>query len=416
MNLKKILFVAVGVVMALPVSAATTHRVAPSQNLGSIADQYFNQSAAYLKDELVKDLIFVNNLGQAGVRPGQELSVPVCFDEALKPVSRRKPAGFEAKGLYLNRAGAGSRKIFRLADRLAVYGGNAIVFDAKDVTGQLSYRSRIPATFASSLSYQPSIEDLAKLIEYLHSMDMHVIARVSCFSDQTMASLVPSWRIKENWINPASASVQDYTLGIINELAKAGVDEIQLDYVRYPADGSSSTGVVGRSRSDVIAGFLKRAHEVTKSRGILLSIDMFGIVIWGRQEDVLVVGQDITKIMKNVDIISPMVYPSHFQKKFGGVADPANEPYYMVFQSIKRLKAIVGDTVVIRPWLQAFPLGVKNYGPEYLTAQMRAARDAGATGWLWWSPGNYYDEAFAGLDAMLRDKPQRVVTATPAAR
>ena len=73
-----------------------------------------------------------------------------------------------------------------------------------------------------------------------------------------MAALVPAWRIKENWINPASASVQDYTLGIISELSKAGVDEIQLDYVRYPADGSTSTGVVGRSRSDVIAGFLKR--------------------------------------------------------------------------------------------------------------------------------------------------------------
>lgn len=414
MTMKRISLVLALLLVAAPLTAATTHRVAPNQNLNSIADQYFNQSAAYMKDELVKDLIFVNNLGQSGVKPGQELTVPVCFDDALKPASRKKPANFEAKGIYLNRAGSGSRKIFRLADRLAVYGGNTIVFDAKDVTGQLSYRSKIPGVFAGSATYQPSIDDLAKLIEYLHGMNMHVVARVCCFSDQTMAVLVPTWRIKENWINPANPSVQDYTLGIINELAKAGVDEVQLDYVRYPADGSTSTGVAGRSRSEVIAGFLKRAHDVTRARGILLSVDMFGIVIWGRQEDVLVVGQDITKIMKNVDIISPMVYPSHFQKKFGGVADPANEPYFMVNQSIKRLKAIVGDTVIIRPWLQTFPLGVKNYGPEYVTAQMRAARDAGATGWLWWSPGNFYDEAFAGMDAVLRDKAK--LAAKPASR
>ncbi|MGI6395655.1 MAG: putative glycoside hydrolase [Desulfomonilia bacterium] len=70
-------------------------------------------------------------------------------------------------------------------------------------------------------------------------------------------------------------------------------------------------------------------------------------------------------------------------------------------EGVQRLKNIVGDRVAIRPWLQSFPLRITSgFDPEYIRCQIDAAQDAGATGWLLWSPGNRYDEAFAALEDM----------------
>ena len=53
-------------------------------------------------------------------------------------------------------------------------------------------------------------------------------------------------------------------------------------------------------------------------------------MIWQRSMDVSVLGQDVQKIVNHIDIISPMLYPSHFGKDFDGIPNPADEPYYFV--------------------------------------------------------------------------------------
>ena len=225
------------------------------------------------------------------------------------------------------------------------------------------------------------------------------------FRDRLMASAMESWRYCDEWVNPANEDVQEYNLALVQELIGLGVDEIQLDYFRYPADGKTESGVEGKARSDILSEYLERIHSVTSSRQVLLSLDMFGIVIWQRNMDVGVLGQDVHKIMNHVDIISPMLYPSHFGKDFDGIANPADDPYYFVKEGVQRLKSIVGDKAMIRPWLQSFPLRVTTgYTPGYIRAQIDAARDAGASGWLLWSPGNRYDEAFAALEAIHASK------------
>ena len=139
-------------------------------------------------------------------------------------------------------------------------------------------------------------------------------------------------------------------------------------------------------------------------------MDMFGIVIWQRDVDVLVVGQDISKLKPYVDIISPMLYPSHFSKGFSGIKNPADDPYLFVYDGIKRMKDLVGDEVVIRPWLQAFPLHVtKGFGPGYIETQIKAALDAGATGWLLWSPENRYNYSFEAMQNVMNYKPETKV-------
>ena len=393
------------VVLPLCVFAQTVHTVKKGDSLSKIARKYFPYTASYTKQELVQDLIEVNEISSQSLKIGQDLVVPVVRDKPLQPKSIARGKDFCAKGVYINQWNAGSRQVFSIADKLKIYGGNTIVFDAKDVRGGLSYSSTIPGSFSPVTRYPRGIEDMSKLIAYLHLMDIHVVARVCVFRDMLIAGLMHHWRIDKDWLNPADPEVQAYIEAIVKELISLGVDEIQLDYCRYPADGSQKTGVEGKTRSDIIAGFLKRIHGLTSSRGVLLSLDMFGIVIWEQDQDILIVGQDIEKIKHHVDIISPMLYPSHFNKDFSGIKNPADEPYYFVSKGIERLKEIVGDEVVIRPWLQAFPLRVTiGYGPEFIQDQMRASMDSGGIGWLLWSPGNYYHEAYTAMENLLLGK------------
>lgn len=387
--------------------SGTIHTVQSGDTLSKIAAKYMPYTAAYTKKELINSIKEINKLDKP-LTLGQTLNIPVAWDQPLKPRTISKPKEFVAKGLYMNPSSSGTRIILDSAARLKKHGGNTIVFDAKDDLGAITFPSPLRAKYCPNEKYTPNIEELPKLIEYLHRTGIHVVARVVVFRDPIMSRVRPEWCInrEKQWLDPSNPEVQEYLLTVVRELANSGLDEIQLDYVRYFADGKTTTGKGGMQRTDVIAGFMKRVHEITASKGVLLSMDMFGIVIWQKDEDMLVVGQDIKKLKPYVDIISPMLYPSHFSSGFAGVKNPADDPYRFLYNGIRRMKDLVGDDVVIRPWLQAFPLRVTNgFGPKYIQTQIVASNDAGGAGWLLWSPGNHYSDSYAAMQNIPKGKP-----------
>lgn len=390
---------------ATPPQEGTLYTVQSGDTLAKIASKYFPLTTAYTKRELITSIKEINRLN-GPLSLGQPLNIPVAYNQPLKPKINPKPKDFNAMGLYMNPSSAGTRAILESAEKLRKLGGNTLVFDAKDDSGAITFPSRIPAKYCPKEHYTPNIEDLPKMIEFLHRMGIHVVARVVVFRDPIMAKVRPEWCINREklWLNPGNPDVQDYVLTVVKELADSGLDEVQLDYVRYFADGKTTTPE-GLARTDVIAGFLKKVHDITAPKGVLLSVDMFGIVIWQRDVDVLVVGQDVNKIKQHVEIISPMLYPSHFSPGFAGVKNPANDPYRFVNNGVKRMKEMVGDDVIIRPWLQSFPLHVtRGWGPQYIRTQINASNDAGATGWLLWSPGNHYTDAYIGIQNLPKPK------------
>jgi hypothetical protein len=375
------------------------HTVHDGETLGAIAKKYLPYSTVLTRREFVEDIRRINSIKDYSIEPGDKLRISITREVPVKPQTISKAKGFSAKGVYVNRRSASSREILLTAQKLVICGANTVVFDAKDDMGCLTYTSAIPGRYSPNKKYPANIEDLPKLIDCLHRMNVHVVARVVVFKDSIMASAATKWCLEKDWLNPANPEVQEYLLVVIRELVSYGIDEVQLDYIRYPANSSTSTGIAGVSRSDVIASFLQKVHEATSSKGVLLSIDMFGIVIWQRDKDVLVVGQDVNKMKPYVDIISPMLYPSHFSKNFSGINNPADEPYLFVQQGVEKLKNMVGTEVAIRPWLQSFPLRVTKgkFGPQYIQTQIEAAQDSGATGWLLWSPGNHYNDAYTAM-------------------
>jgi hypothetical protein len=185
------------------------------------------------------------------------------------------------------------------------------------------------------------------------------------------------------------------------------VDEIQFDYVRFPAEGDQKDATFYFQsehptwhRSDVITDFLKHAYAELHPKGVLLSLDVFGVMAWQRPVDLSHTGQDIVQMAKYCDVLSPMIYPSHF---FGmdGYDRPGDAPEHFIGQSMDRFKLITKDSdVVIRPWLQAFHWRTKTYSQEYIETQVRVAKDKGGVGFLFWNAGNAYAKPYAAMAVM----------------
>lgn len=410
--------VILGFMLASPCFASdVTYTVKQGDSLAGIASEYLPLAASYTRHEFVEEIKKVNGLSEKTMSVGQVITIPVVRNEPVKPVCVKRPKTFEAKGAYANQFTSSSRQILTMGERLKKNGANTVVFDAKEVEGLPTYKSAVPRDVLGIDTYYYPIEDLSKMVDYLHKQGIHVVARICMFRDIRNSSRNDQWRFDKEWVDPADHAVQDYNLAIMKELITFGVDEIQVDYFRYPADGKTFTGIEGKSRSDVLTEYARRIHELTSSKGVLLSLDMFGIVIWQREQDIKILGQDVMKFKDHFDIISPMLYPSHFTKNFSGVANPADQPYMFISSGVKRMKALVGDQVVIRPWLQSFPLRVTiGYNAGYVKAQMKAAQDSGATGWLLWSPGNRYDEAYRAMEDLAAKDPAKAVKTSQASQ
>jgi hypothetical protein len=103
---------------------------------------------------------------------------------------------------------------------------------------------------------------------------------------------------------------------------------------------------------------------------------------------------------KHCDLLSPMIYPSHF---FGmdGYALPGDAPEHFISTSMARFETITADSgVVIRPWLQAFGWKTKTYSPDYIRAQVATSKQQGGIGFLLWNARNDYSKPFAAMPVM----------------
>jgi hypothetical protein len=133
---------------------------------------------------------------------------------------------------------------------------------------------------------------------------------------------------------------------------------------------------------------------------VLLSLDVFGVMAWQRQIDLSHTGQDIVGMAHYCDVLSPMIYPSHF---FGmdNIARPGDEPAHFIGESMDRFELITkGSGVVIRPWLQAFHWRTRTYSPEYIKIQVETAKTKGGIGFLFWNAANDYSKPYEAMPAM----------------
>lgn len=331
--------------------------------------------------------------------------------------SRSEEGGHEpVRGIYINAHAAGSTRGDELVDALVAAGGNAIVFDVKDRLGRLSYTSEVALARSIGASKEATIGQPLERVGAWRARGLYVIARLTCFHDARLAEqrgdLAPLsrsgagvWSEKgtPNWVDPSRPEVQQYLIDLALEVAAFGVDEIQLDYVRFPTEGNLADAVFAFDpkalpKADVITGFVRRMRAALDPIGVRLSADIFGVTAWGSRADTETIGQHVDDLLAHLDVVSPMLYPSHFEDGFGRISSPVNYPYYFLYQGCERLRQrAAARGVEVRPWIQAFDYRVARYNAMYVTEQLYGAEDGGAQGWLLWNPRSRYE---IGLEAI----------------
>ncbi|MBN1532803.1 MAG: hypothetical protein JXA20_09085 [Spirochaetes bacterium] len=322
---------------------------------------------------------------------------------------------FPACGLYFTGSSAGAGDFLARIPKFKHFGINTVVFDAKDITGIVNYRSALPLVQQHDLHEKRSIHNIGRLLRALRENRIHSVARIAVFQDHLLAKRDPSLTIrsaknggvwnagsKEVWLDPTNRRVQQYVMDMTMELLELGVEEIQYDYIRFPTSGNlrDARFAYDFGRTDnkgVITGFLKRAHREVAARNALLSIDIFGVVAWGKECDIRSTGQDIALVAKHCDVISPMLYPSHFNDDFDGFSNPGDNPYHFIYEGCRKVMLLSGGRVVVRPWLQAFRWRVSNYNAGYIEQQVKASLDSGAKGYLFWNASNDYKTVYRAL-------------------
>ena len=127
-----------------------------------------------------------------------------------------------------------------------------------------------------------------------------------------------------------------------------------------------------------------------------MSVDIFGYTATLLEAGGI--GQNFLQISQNVDVISPMIYPSHWTAYFG-IQYPDKHPYELVSEYAKfenKKLSKLQKPPIARPWIQDFTatwLGAGHYipyGKAQVEAQIRALKDNGINEFLIWDAGNSY--------------------------
>jgi hypothetical protein len=398
---------------------AITHTVQKGETLDGIAAAYLDVTSAYWKGELQSSIARANP--NVKVSAGAALRIPKVVQTAQGPTGAIK-LGWPSedrgalRGIYVTQTMAANLAFPNVLDKMAARGMNAVVFDAKDVTGYLTYPTKIPLALETRADKHPSVASLPRFVRAAHARGIRVISRITCFRDEWIGPRKQDLAIRArgggahrnargivDWLDPSNETVQNYLLAIVDEVAEAGVDEIQLDYVRYPTEGVGDADFKlkerGLSTAQVITDFVAKVHARTQAAAIPLSLDVFGVVAWRHPPDMAATGQDLRMLAPHIEALSPMVYPSHFAEGFNGFANPGDHAEVVAIgtkRAIDEIKA-AGAEVVVRSWVQAFPWRTTTFGAPYVAAQIEQARIAGGVGWLAWNSGGEYGATFAAV-------------------
>ena len=393
------------------------YKTSSSENISSISKKALPFTRFYSSKELEDAIKKINAVPASSIKAGFVLLIPnslSAFEIDHRNKSKAKIPF--TKGLYFTASSAGRNSIILTVDKFSEIGINTVVFDIKDVEGTLSFYSKNPLVRSLELDKNKTINSLPKLISELKKRNIYTIARIACFRDHIIAKKCPELAVRsksgkgiwnesssELWIDPTNKYVQEYIISLAVEVAEYGVDEIQLDYIRFPTasnieDASFAWHFGSMKKEEAITAFLKKIYREMNLRNTNLSIDIFGVVAWGYEGDINSTGQRIKLLAPHCDVISPMLYPSHFNDHFDGYQKPGDNPEYFIAKGVELVKKDAGGKIV-RPWLQAFGWRVSNYNEAYIKAQVKASDASGAKGYLFWNASSDYKKVYSAYSS-----------------
>lgn len=320
------------------------------------------------------------------------------FEFSLDPiVARMTPA--LGRGLHVGGPQAGDpvrwSELLELADATEV---NLFVVDIKDESGAVYFDTSVDVAHevgAVDVRYDP-----ADIVADMDQAGLYLVGRIVSFQDPVAARAKPEIAVWDSatsapfrsgyqyFLDPTDAGARGYALDLAVDACERGFDEIQFDYVRYP-DGFGETAVFdgGSSpdtRQEAIRTFLLEAGRLLHPLGCAVAADIFGFITTVSGDGGI--GQQLEALAGTVDVLSPMLYPSHYSRGWFGYDSPVANPGAVVAAALDDgLERVSGD-VIIRPWIQDF-----SYDESQVRAQMDAA-DERQVGWMLWNALSEFTE------------------------
>ncbi len=313
----------------------------------------------------------------------------------------------KVKALYLSfwRASNNNprlKQVLEIIDKTEV---NTIVVDIKNEYGSTSYKTSFEQANRYGAHKNRTNRNIEKFMQLLKSKNIYTIARIVTFKDELQASNNPEYAIKKAdgtiwrnhddmaWVDPFDKRAHNYTISIAEEAAKIGFDEINFDYIRFPA----RTGLkyskknTQKNRLKAISSFLALAQDRLRKYGVFISVDTYGNICWSKDDNNI--GQTVASLAEHADYLAPMLYPSGFATGSFFLEYPSEHPHTVVYRSIKNIKDKIAPKRV-RPWLQHFKdyAHTKKYYRKFeIREQIRATQDTNTSGWMMWSPSSRYN-------------------------
>jgi hypothetical protein len=354
-----------------------------------------------LEDEIYKKAPSgVTFSAAAGLSPSNP---PVFFYLNRFPSDTINPAADNKRAVYVSLSMLRNRLSY-IVKAVKSSGMNSVVIDMKDDAGNIYFAASEPN--AKEIGAEKPYPALAQRVSVLKKEGIYLIARMVVFKDlrlykgysnkyaiKTAGSGKP-WKGVEHeyWVDPHSKFVHDYNIGLAKDAAALGFDEIQFDYIRFPSDGPTGSCRFtfmedpDTFKSEPITDFLRRAVD---ELNVPVSVDIYGFNSWYHSGNWI--GQDMEEFSRVVDVISPMVYPSHFGSRFYSRMPHAERPYHIIYDGGARAVRLIRNRAVIRPYLQAFNMMSPTYGPAYIRDQVRGAEESGCRGYIFWNAKGEYD-------------------------
>lgn len=320
----------------------------------------------------------------------------------------------DVKGVYVTGHSARGERLQELYTLIEETELNAMVIDVKDDNGYLLFYSEAAEKFNPEANNHVYIKDMESFVKEMKDRGIYLIARIVTFKSPIYAKTHTERAIvyKDSgslysdadgliWASPHDRTLWEYNVGIAIEAAEYGFNEIQFDYVRYPAIGNKSRmdyrNKEEESHTATIQKFLKYAYSELSPYEVYVAADVFG---WAATAlDDVGIGQQWEGISNVVDYMCPMMYPSHYGPNNFGLSVPDAFPYETIDRSLKdafKRDSNLETPGLIRPWIQDFTApwvkGYIRYGVPEVRAQIDALKANGINEYLVWNAGNRYSK------------------------
>lgn len=323
----------------------------------------------------------------------------------------------EVKGIYLTLYSASGDRLDKLIEMSKRTKINAFVIDVKDDNGNMLFATKAAEKYNPAANKKAAVKDINTLMQKLKDNNIYAIARIVSFKDPSYARKHPEKAIVYKgtnkpftnsdgliWVSAHDRDLWQYNLEVAKEAAEVGFNEIQFDYVRFPASNGGKLdksldyrNVTGESKPETIQNYLKEARKQLSPLGIYISADIYGLV--GSVADDMALGQYWEAVSNVVDYVSPMMYPSHYANGTYGLSIPDAYPYETVYNSAKdsvNRNKNIQTPAAIRPWIQDFTAswvkGNIKYGARQVEQQIKALEENGIKEFMLWNAGNTYSE------------------------